>query len=105
MAAIGAHSVSHPALSTLPPEERHQEIVESRDVCEALVGQRITGFAYPYGDMSPAVRDEVARSGFDWACSTESGPVAGDKINRFALPRVAVSDWDRDAFARALRLQ
>lgn len=99
---VGAHSVSHPALTILPSEERRQEIRQSRRDCEALLGRLIVGFAYPYGDMSREVRNEVAESGFSWACSTEYGSVDPESVDRFALPRIAVGNWDRDALARVL---
>ncbi len=49
--------------------------------------------AYPYGDISPEVRAEVAACGFAWACSTESKSIGSDVVDPYRLPRIGVGDW------------
>ncbi|HEX8090631.1 MAG TPA: polysaccharide deacetylase family protein, partial [Blastocatellia bacterium] len=46
---IGCHTVTHPALSALPPESQEREIRQSKASLEETLGCRITSFAYPYG--------------------------------------------------------
>jgi peptidoglycan/xylan/chitin deacetylase (PgdA/CDA1 family) len=60
---IGGHTVNHPVLTSLSPEEQRAEIVGCRRRVEAEVGERMTVFAYPAGDF-----DEVTRS-----CLTDEG--------------------------------
>lgn len=100
--SIGAHSVTHAALSTLDPQAAAAEIRLSKAECEALTREPVIGFAYPYGDMNRQVRDLVASSDFCWACSTEAGPVPLRGYDRFALPRIGVGNWDCDRFLQAL---
>ena len=87
---LGAHTVTHPALTFLSRLESRREIEDSGLRCRALATKCVNGFAYPYGDMSSEVRSDVARLGFSWACSTEGGFVDGKQLDIYALPRVAV---------------
>jgi peptidoglycan/xylan/chitin deacetylase (PgdA/CDA1 family) len=86
---LGAHTVTHPALTLLSRLESRLEIESSGHRCRELAAKCVNGFAYPYGDMSSEVRSDVARLGFSWACSTEGGFVNGKQPNIYALPRVA----------------
>jgi peptidoglycan/xylan/chitin deacetylase (PgdA/CDA1 family) len=63
---IGAHSVTHPDLTTLPLDEAQREICMSRDVLMSL-GLDVRSFAYPYGVTSPDVSTAVELCGFDSA--------------------------------------
>ena len=87
---LGAHTVTHPALTFLSRLESRREIEGSGHRCRELATKSVNGFAYPYGDMSSEVRNDVARLGFSWACSTEGGFVDGKQPDIYALPRVAV---------------
>jgi peptidoglycan/xylan/chitin deacetylase (PgdA/CDA1 family) len=87
---LGAHTVTHPALTFLSRLESRREIDGSGHRCRELTAKCVNGFAYPYGDMSLEVRGDVARLGFSWACSTEGGFVDGKQPDIYALPRVAV---------------
>jgi peptidoglycan/xylan/chitin deacetylase (PgdA/CDA1 family) len=85
---IGAHSVSHRQLTTLPLEEQRIEILESKHVCEKLAGGRVEGFAYPFGGVDPNTRNLVEECGFDWACSTREHAIQWQNQDAFVLPRV-----------------
>jgi peptidoglycan/xylan/chitin deacetylase (PgdA/CDA1 family) len=100
---LGAHSISHPALTTLSGEERRREIVESAQQCRALTTRHVAGFAYPYGDMNSEVCADVAGSGLSWACSTRTAFIEIEHNDIYALPRIAVPDVSGTAFARLLR--
>jgi peptidoglycan/xylan/chitin deacetylase (PgdA/CDA1 family) len=104
LVSIGAHTVTHPALTTIPHSERRSEVVSSIETCERLAGRPVEGFAYPYGDMDADTKAIVAESGLQWACSTRSAAVARTGFDVFDLPRVQIANLDRDAFKRALRL-
>ena len=100
--AIGAHTVSHPVLAGLEAAACYREIVESKAECEALIGAPVNIFAYPYGDFDAEAREAVKTAGFNFACSTQRGPVTA-RSDVFALPRIHVPNMDGDAFERALR--
>jgi peptidoglycan/xylan/chitin deacetylase (PgdA/CDA1 family) len=96
--ALGAHGVTHAALSSLNRTDCAWELNESRERCRLLGSKPVEGFAYPYGDMSPEVRNDVAASGFCWACSTERGFVDRAETSLYALPRIAVPNAPTSAF-------
>lgn len=97
---IGAHSVSHPAMSRLGDAEVRAELLESIRRCESLTGRPVSGFAFPYGDLSPAALAIVAQSGLTWACSTV--PAVARARDVFALPRLQVVDQPPEDLARRL---
>jgi peptidoglycan/xylan/chitin deacetylase (PgdA/CDA1 family) len=98
---IGAHTMTHPVLSQLPPEEQQVEIGGSKQRLETLTGKNITSFAYPYGKKIHYTRHTVKTvkaNGFSCACSNFGGLVTRTS-NRFVLPRFQPMDWDGDQFA------
>jgi peptidoglycan/xylan/chitin deacetylase (PgdA/CDA1 family) len=101
LVTIGAHTVTHPVLSTLGATACHREITESKSACEALIGAPVAGFAYPYGDLDANARGAVVAAGFAFACSTRHEPTSATS-DIFSLPRIHVHNWGGDAFERAL---
>jgi peptidoglycan/xylan/chitin deacetylase (PgdA/CDA1 family) len=99
---IGGHTATHPALPTLSPAERRRDILEGKRTCERLTDRPAAGFAYPHGANDADARAAVAECGFQWACTTESRPVAAAEPDWYALPRIQVLDWDAAAFEHAL---
>jgi peptidoglycan/xylan/chitin deacetylase (PgdA/CDA1 family) len=98
---VGAHTVTHPALSTLPGASQRDEILQSKARLEEIVGCPVTSFAYPYGDVSAETAGIVREAGFARACSTGAGLVELS-TDPFQLPRRYVQDWDGEAFSRRL---
>ena len=102
---IGAHTITHPILARLAPDEVKAEIEGSKLHLEQLLGERISLFAYPNGkpgeDYSPQNTDLVRSMDFDAAVCTERGASAvGDdpfQIRRF-------TPWDRTRLRFGLRL-
>ena len=99
---IGAHTVNHPALGHLSPEEQRYEIQESRSVLESVIGKPVTGFAYPYGDLNEYTPGITQKLGFDYAASTREGTVT-QSSNLYDLPRYQVKNIRGSEFIAALR--
>jgi len=98
---IGAHTVTHPRLAELPREGQRAEVEGSKRALEELLGHPVRHFAYPHGSCGPETPSLVASAGFECACSASGGFVtAGSDL--FRLPRMNVSDWDREEFSRRL---
>ncbi|MCB1776165.1 MAG: polysaccharide deacetylase family protein [Candidatus Competibacteraceae bacterium] len=93
---IGAHTVHHPILARLEPEEAEREIANSRDDLQALLGESVALFAYPNGKPGADYRPEhvamARRLGFQAAVSTAWG-VARNESDLFQLPRF--TPWGR----------
>ena len=102
---IGAHTVTHSMLTSLPLEGQRHEMAESKHQLESILGRAVTSFAYPFGGREMVSRQTIElaeQCGFDSACSTIAAPV-GPKSDKFFLPRFLVRDWSGEEFARQLR--
>lgn len=99
---IGAHTMDHIALTSVPPSVAMSQIDRSRAVLQAMTGQPVADFAYPYGAFDAAVASLVQAAGFRDAVSTIPGYVQ-PLADRFILHRneVVGSDTLRDFAIRA----
>ena len=95
LVAFGAHSVSHPRLTSVGPERARAEIVESRGTISKLIGDLVTLFAFPYGDYNASVVDICRQEGFKHVFSIVPEPVdlSADSLIR---GRVSVDPDDGD---------
>lgn len=101
---IGGHTVNHPVLSALAVEDQAYEISEGRCRLEAILGQPIRTFAYPYGraaDWTDATATIVRDAGLCGAVTTIPGSIETG-ADPFRLRRWAVANWDGRQFVRAL---
>ncbi len=66
---VGSHTVTHPRLWTLPPEVIFAEMVRDRQVLEAVAGEIVTGFVFPFGRgaSGDAMLPLARRAGFLYA--------------------------------------
>ncbi len=86
---FGAHTLDHPHLEQLEPEEARREIVESKRQLEELYQRPFKTFAYPYGGLNEEVKTMVAEAGFDFAVATDSGDVTLDH-DLYQIRRIAI---------------
>lgn len=97
---IGAHTVHHVRLGSLPIDEQREEIEGSKRALEAALGHEVVSFSYPYGTAGSFGRHAeriVREAGFLGAVTTQLGgklPWASvsARSDRFALPRTATAD-------------
>jgi len=64
---IGSHTVTHPILSKLTPEQLHYELAESKQCIESHIGKSISSIAYPNGgrnDFNQDVINEAKNTGY-----------------------------------------
>lgn len=83
---FGAHSITHPWLDRVAPDELEYEILFSKANIEEQVGHSIELFAYPYGRYNEAIRAIVSRA-YAGACTTRLGMV-GIESDPLALERI-----------------
>jgi peptidoglycan/xylan/chitin deacetylase (PgdA/CDA1 family) len=98
---IGAHTVTHPHLSSQPSQVQRAEIYHSKADLEAWLGQPVKTFAYPYGDYNLTTSSLLQQAGFDCACTTVKD-VLHQGADCFQLPRFEVKDYDGQVFERQL---
>jgi len=102
---IGAHTVSHPILTSLDDDDALREIAVGKEQLEDIIGKPVTLFAYPNGkvgkDYDARHVEMVRRAGFSAAFTTAVGAITC-KQDRFQLPRSR--PWDLTPFMFGLRL-
>jgi peptidoglycan/xylan/chitin deacetylase (PgdA/CDA1 family) len=77
--SFGAHTVTHPTLSKMDPEEAKQEIYESKMEIETRVGRKVRHFAVPNGrieDFNDELKRYCKEIGISTVVSTVSGVVS-----------------------------
>ncbi len=98
---IGAHSVTHPVLAELKPEQQKYELKTSKEMLETLIGGPVRSFAYPYGKknhFNAHTVHAVQTTGFHCGCVNYGRPVTS-KTSRWALPRYQVLNWLANSLA------
>jgi peptidoglycan/xylan/chitin deacetylase (PgdA/CDA1 family) len=98
---VGAHTVTHPSLTTHSLALQREEIQQGKSDLEEMLGHPVTSFSYPHGNYTAETLALVREAGFNCACSTVPG-VVRKRTDLFQLPRVEVLDWDGEEFARRL---
>lgn len=86
---IGAHTVTHPILTTLTPAEIEDEISGSRRLLEERLNRPVRHFCYPNGLLDPQTI-ECVKANFDSGVTTENGWVEPDG-DPYQLPRIPVA--------------
>lgn len=105
---IGGHTVHHPILARISPDEARREIESNRDDLRTLTGVTPRSFAYPNGkptlDYSAAHARMVADAGYETAVSTAVG-VASNHAHPYQLPRFMPRERSAAQFvARMVRM-
>lgn len=95
LVTIGAHTVNHFNLATLPGDILTSEILDSKTELEKQLGEPIKHFAYPYGKSHQAsVREfECANGlGFNTATTTNIGNLFQEHDEmQYSLPRININ--------------
>ncbi|MGL6416052.1 polysaccharide deacetylase family protein [Aeromonas veronii] len=86
---IGGHTLTHPRLSKLTPEQQAHEIQENKRQLEAILGYPLLSFAYPYGDLNESAKEQAIAAGYRFAVATNSGPKAMHQ-DPFKIRRIAI---------------
>ena len=87
---VGAHSRTHPRLTTCSDIELKNEIEGSKADLETVTGTPVTQFCYPYGDLDERVSIATRQAGFVAATTTQRGRVRVDD-NPMLFRRILVS--------------
>ncbi len=102
---FGGHTVRHPDLTALSPQERRTEIEDSSATIARHLGGRPRHFAPPYGLSDTALRKMIAERQYQSSCGTRLGQ-AGPQDDMFDLPRLEmfyftdINHWRRHLAGR-----
>jgi peptidoglycan/xylan/chitin deacetylase (PgdA/CDA1 family) len=64
LASIGSHSVSHPDMSRLAMDRVIEELVQSKESLESMLGHEIAMFSFPYGEYNRRILAEAIATGY-----------------------------------------
>jgi peptidoglycan/xylan/chitin deacetylase (PgdA/CDA1 family) len=81
---IGAHTVTHPDLTTIPFDQARAEMERSREELEELLAKPVDVFAYPWGRASTQTREACRLAGYRAACRINGEGSWSEPLN---LPR------------------
>jgi peptidoglycan/xylan/chitin deacetylase (PgdA/CDA1 family) len=104
--SFGSHTVTHPDMRSLGPEQIEYELGYSKEVIEQKLGVAVSSFAYPFAfpeedrDFTRFLLDALENQGFQNGVTTVLGR-ASSKNSPYFLPRLPANSWDDDAFLRA----
>ena len=102
---IGAHTISHPILASIPDDQARSEIIGGKAALEDILQEEVSLFAYPNGKPMTDYRAEhvemVRDAGFKAAVSTVWG-AADVQSDLFQLPRF--TPWDRTQLKFGMRM-
>jgi peptidoglycan/xylan/chitin deacetylase (PgdA/CDA1 family) len=91
---IGSHSMTHPILTSLSPEETEAETRDSRMAIEKRLDRTVSLFCYPNGDLNDGAL-QSARRYYRSAVTVEAGRLDGE-VDPHRLPRYAAHpQWNR----------
>lgn len=108
LCTIGAHTLTHPLLATLKPDEAMKELAASKAILEQKCGRVVDQIAYPVGSRIAAGQREFAmarEAGFRIGVTTRSGmifPAHADHLT--ALPRVSINGFHQSIAASSALL-
>jgi peptidoglycan/xylan/chitin deacetylase (PgdA/CDA1 family) len=97
---IGAHSVTHPILTKLSPEQVEGEVIQSKKAIEERLDREVTAFSYPGGRFSKGTTDFLKESGFRCAL-TSIARMTNLESNPYELGRI-VGGWTYAVFKAML---
>jgi peptidoglycan/xylan/chitin deacetylase (PgdA/CDA1 family) len=72
---FGAHTLTHPDLSSLPIDQLKAEICESKNIIENVLSSPVKCFAYPYGRYNEKSR-KIVQDHFTCACTDKLGLIS-----------------------------
>jgi len=102
---IGAHTVTHPILTSLDDASARTEICAGKEQLESMIGKPVRLFAYPNGKAGKDFDERhvamVRDAGFEAAFTTSAGAITREH-DRFQFPRSR--PWDTHPLMFAARL-
>jgi peptidoglycan/xylan/chitin deacetylase (PgdA/CDA1 family) len=103
---FGSHTVTHPDLRSLGPEQIEYEVGCSKETIEQKIGAAVESFSYPFAfpeedkNFTQFLVGILENQGFENGVSTIIGR-ASKSNNHFYLPRLPVNSWDDASLLRA----
>jgi len=104
--SFGSHTVTHPDLRSMGPEQIDYELGYSKEVIEQKLGVAVDSFSYPFPfpeedrNFTRFLGDILENHGFKNGVSNVIGRAYHDN-NPYFLPRLRVNSWDTPQLLKA----
>jgi peptidoglycan/xylan/chitin deacetylase (PgdA/CDA1 family) len=91
---IGSHTVNHPNLARLQPDQALAELADSKTTLESILGGKVSLFSFPHGEHNEALVQQARAVGYQ-RVFTISPRLAFARANEFVSGRTLVdpADW------------
>ncbi|MFF8291159.1 polysaccharide deacetylase family protein [Streptomyces sp. NPDC016309] len=86
---VGAHTVTHPQLDTLPARQVRRELRDAKAVLEDVLGHEVAHLAYPHGYNNGAVRRAASDAGYASAVAVRHA-LSSDADETYRIARLIV---------------
>ncbi|MDD1627287.1 MAG: polysaccharide deacetylase family protein [Methylococcaceae bacterium] len=90
---IGSHTCSHPDLTTLSYDQQRDEMMQSKQILEAIIHGKIPSFAYPYGRHNSDSIEAAKDAAYQLACTVRPGDFDSEK-NPLLVRRITIFATD-----------
>ena len=68
---VASHTLTHPYMSSLSPEETLRQMKEDKARLEGIFGREVAGFAVPFRHYSDLIADYARQCGFEYSRTSE----------------------------------
>jgi peptidoglycan/xylan/chitin deacetylase (PgdA/CDA1 family) len=103
---IGSHSLTHPVLSQVGPDELRQQISGSKATLETRLGCEVNAFSYPAGEavaVTSEVTEQVRAAGYRFGVSYVNGTNRlNASLDRYTMKRLRVDGLGEREFRMRL---
>ena len=90
---IGAHTCSHPDLTTIPYTQQLAEVLQSKSRLEKIIKKEVSSFAYPYGRVNEDAIKSVRTADYQLAFTVKPG-FYNDQEDPLLIRRVTIFSTD-----------
>ena len=87
---IGAHTHTHPLLTSLSSQEMVAEIESSKNILEEKLGVSVNHFSYPYGAVDEEIKNHLRMSRFISGVTTVPKGISNYGLDVMAIPRIEI---------------
>lgn len=98
---IGAHTVTHPALTAHPPKFQLEELSTSQLILNQKTNKNIELLSYPYGEYNDATAAIAHSLTFKAAFTTEARAIT-QRSEPYRMGRFQANNWDGKEFKKRL---
>lgn len=88
---IASHTKSHPDLNNLDSDSNTDQLINSKQTLESILGHAISNFCYPAGKYNDSVISILKTAGYITAVTTKYG-ISDTGSSLYELPRIRVQN-------------